>query len=301
MPVGKIVKGIAGFYYVIPTGAQADYAGEPYECKAKGAFRSAGQKPLVGDNVEFEILDEENRKGNIVKLLPRQSSIIRPEVANIDGALVVFALKTPDPNLNLLDRFLIMMEQQGLHCAICFNKQDVVSEEELRVITETYRDSGCVLFFTSAKERIGIEAVREYLSHRTTALAGPSGVGKSSLINALSAETVAKTGEISVKNERGKHTTRHSEILPIAEDTFLMDTPGFSSLSVFEMEKEDLRFYYPEFEPYEGQCRYTGCTHVHEPGCVVKEKTADGQIPKIRYENYLQIFHEVEESARRRR
>ena len=286
---GKIVKGIAGFYYVAE-----GHSGKVYECKAKGAFRNEKVKPLVGDNVEFEILKEQEAVGNITELLPRHSAIIRPEVANIDGALVVFALKTPDPNLNLLDRFLLMMEEQNLSCAVCFNKADMVEEKAVEEIRRAYAGSGCPLFFTSVKEHEGLEEIRTFLAHKTTALAGPSGVGKSSLVNALLGRTVAEVGEISVKNERGKNTTRHSELMCLGEDTYLMDTPGFTSLGVFGTDKENLRFFYPEFTPFEGKCRYIGCTHIHEPGCSVKEALKRHEISALRYENYTQIYAQLQ-------
>lgn len=293
MKTGKIIKGIAGFYYV--------HTGEDgiYTCKAKGVFRKLQLKPLVGDDVELSVLDEEAKEGNVDRILPRKNTLIRPAVANIDQALVIFALQKPQPNLNLLDRFLIMMEQQSLPCIICFNKTDIVSEKEQQELREIYGAAGYELVFTSARDHSGVMHLKELLSHRTTAVAGPSGVGKSSLVNLLQPEIRMETGAISEKIERGKHTTRHSELIRIEEDTYIMDTPGFSSLSLFELEKEDLRSYYPEFSKYEGECRFLGCVHVHEPDCGVKTALADGQLSPIRYKNYCLLYEELKEKRKR--
>ena len=283
----KIIKGIAGFYYCVGD------EGVVYECKAKGVFRNEKMKPLVGDDVEIVILDAENHKGNIVEILPRRNELVRPNVANVDGALVIFAVKQPEPNLNLLDRFLIMMEQRDLPCAICFNKEDMITEAEKKQFASVYGGTDYPIFHTSARNRSGVEELVEFMRGKTWVVAGPSGVGKSSLINCLQDHTVVLTGEISHRNERGKHTTRHSEIYPVDSNTYIMDTPGFTLLDVFSVEKESLRFYYPEFDAYEGTWRYVGCTHIHEPGCSVQEAVAAGKINQIRYENYRIIFQEL--------
>ena len=209
---GKIVKGIAGFYYVhvVESGV--------YECKAKGIFRKDGVKPLVGDNVEIEVLDEEEKKGNIREILTRKNELIRPAVANIDQALVVFAVTKPKPHFNLLDRFLVMMEQKKIPVILCFNKSDIAKESDISKMEEIYRSCGYPVFFTSAKEGWKIEEVKKILHGKTTVLAGPSGVGKSSLINLLQSEVMMETGSISRKIDRGKHTTRHSELLVLEED-----------------------------------------------------------------------------------
>ena len=223
---GKIVKGISGFYYVhvAETGI--------YECKAKGIFRNQKIKPLVGDDVEIVVLDEEKKIGNVEKILPRTRELIRPAVANIDMALVIFAAAKPDPNFNLLDRFLCMMEYQKVPVTICFNKCDLVTEEQREVLRKIYKLAGYELLFTSAKTQENVEKLKSVLQGKMTAVAGPSGVGKSSLINDLQDAVQMQTGGISDKIERGKHTTRHSQIIPIAENTYIMDTPGFSSMDL---------------------------------------------------------------------
>lgn len=284
---GKIVKGIAGFYYV-----HVENKGI-YECKAKGIFRKDKQKPLVGDDVEIEILDDAEKTGNITALLPRRNALLRPAVANVDQALVIFAITKPAPSLNLLDRFLIMMHQHNLPCIICFNKQDIADEKEQRLLAETYENCGCRVLFLSALKEEGVEELKTLLKHRTTTVAGPSGVGKSSLVNRLQSNTVMETGDISRKVERGRHTTRHSELLAIGDGTYIMDTPGFSSLGIFELEKEELADFYPEFQPFEPNCRFKGCSHVSEPDCGVKAALREGLISKTRYGNYTLLYEEL--------
>ena len=249
---GKIIKGIAGFYYV-------DVAESGiYECKAKGIFRKEKKKPLVGDNVEIEVLDEKEKTGNLIQILPRKNELIRPAAANVDQALVIFAVRQPDPNYQLLDRFLITMEQQEIPSIICFNKKDLAEQEELDRMYQIYSSCGYQVLLTSAEQEEGISQIRRILEGQTTVVAGPSGVGKSSLTNLLQGEVSMETGEISKKLKRGRHTTRHAQLLTVGEHTYLMDTPGFSSLFVEGMEKEELRFHYPEFAEYEGACRFQG-------------------------------------------
>lgn len=290
--IGKIMKGIAGFYYVgvVESGV--------YECKAKGIFRKDKIKPLVGDDVEIEVLNEEEKLGNIVKILPRRSELIRPAVANIDQALVIFAAREPKPNLSLLDRFLVIMEKQDIPVIICFNKQDLCDEEEVGRLKGIYEACGYPVVLASAKQGEGIKEIKSLLRGKTTTVAGPSGVGKSSLTNLLQNEVQMETGEISKKLGRGRHTTRHSQIIQIEEDTWLYDTPGFTSFYVEEIEKEELRFYFREFSKYEGTCRFQGCTHTHEPGCMVKNALEEGKISKERYENYLELYGELKEKRR---
>lgn len=289
---GKIVKGIAGFYYVFVVKSGI------YECKAKGIFRKDKRKPLVGDDVELEVLDEVEKKGNITRLLPRKNQLTRPAVANVDQALVIFAMQKPSPNFGLLDRFLVMMRRQQMDTVICFNKKDLASEAEQARLEAIYRKCGCRVVFVSAGKEEGIENLHMLLDGKTTAVAGPSGVGKSSLINLLSPEAQMATGEISSKIDRGKHTTRHSELLMIAEHTYIMDTPGFSSLYLEGLEKEELKDFYPEFAEYEQSCRFQGCVHIHEPECGVKSALSEGKISRERYESYVGLYEELKEKRR---
>lgn len=284
---GKIIKGISGFYYVYVEGAGL------YECKAKGAFRKQKIKPLVGDNVEIAVIDEANKLGNVEKILPRKNELIRPAVSNIDMALVIFASAKPDPNFNLLDRFLCMMEYQNVPVTICFNKIDLVDQEKLKEYSGIYEPAGYNVIFTCTKTKEGLGSIRSLLEGKTTTVAGPSGVGKSSIINCLQSDITMETGTISEKIERGKHTTRHSEIIPVSHDTYIMDTPGFSSMDVPGVEKEDLWTCYPEFVRHEPYCRFIGCSHINEPDCGVKAAVEDGEISPVRYENYKLLYEEL--------
>ncbi|MGN0365369.1 MAG: ribosome small subunit-dependent GTPase A [Suilimivivens sp.] len=283
---GKIIKGIAGFYYVYtPLGL--------VECKARGVFRKEKIKPLVGDNVEIELVDEAQLLGNIIRILPRSNALIRPASANIDQALVIFAIVKPNPNYNLLDRFLINMEKQGLPSVICFNKRDIATPEDEQELGEAYGRCGYQVLFASGAKEQGIEDIRRCLNGKTTVVAGPSGVGKSTIINALCPEAQMETGEISHKIERGKHTTRHAQLFALSDDTFIMDTPGFTSLSLGDMEKEELQGCYPEFAEFEKDCRFGGCAHISEPVCGVKAALAEGKISRVRYDNYVMLYEEL--------
>lgn len=286
---GKIVKGISGFYYVhvVESGI--------YECKAKGIFRQQKMKPLVGDDVEIDIISEEKKTGNVAAILPRKNALIRPAVANVEQALLIFAAASPNPNFNLLDRFLVMMGRQDVPVILCFNKCDLITEEQQQEIASIYEASGCKILFVSAKKELGLKKLQEILEGKTTTVAGPSGVGKSSLINLLALEACMETGEISKKIERGRHTTRHAELIQLKGDGYIMDTPGFSSLYLPEMEKEELQDCYPEFAAFEPYCRFQGCSHISEPDCGVKEALSEGKIHPVRYENYCQLYGELKD------
>lgn len=290
---GKIVKGIAGFYYVhLPNENRI------YECKAKGIFRNQNIKPLVGDDVEIDTVDMSEGLGTISMILPRKNELIRPAVANVDQAMIIFAAAEPNPNLNLLDRFLIMMRKQGLDTIVCFNKMDIVDEDEMSLLKETYQQCGYHVHFTSMLQKDGLEDLYEMLKGKTTVLAGPSGVGKSTFINFLQPDAKMETGNVSEKIKRGKHTTRHSELIYVEQDTYVMDTPGFSSLYIDEIETDELKEYFQEFKDYEDQCRFGGCSHRNEPGCAVKQALAEKKISKIRYDNYIVLYNELKDKKR---
>ena len=291
---GKILKGISGFYYVhvVESGI--------YECKAKGIFRKQSIKPLVGDLVEIDIIDKEEKKGNITRILPRNNALIRPAVANVDMALIVFAAATPDPNFNLLDRFLILMAKQGVPVCICFNKSDLVSEETRHAYAKSYEACGYPVEFISVKKDEGIDRLMEHLRGKTTTIAGPSGAGKSSLINRLQPQIQMETGAVSEKIGRGKQTTRHTQLIHIEGSSYIMDTPGFSSLYLPQMEKEELQQYYTEFAAYEPYCRFQGCSHISEPNCGVKQALEEGRISRLRYGNYAQLYEELKEQEKKK-
>ena len=286
---GKIVKGISGFYYVhvVESGI--------YECKAKGIFRQQKMKPLVGDDVEIDIISEEKKTGNVAAILPRKNALIRPAVANVDQALLIFAAASPNPNFNLLDRFLVMMGRQDVPVILCFNKCDLITEEHQQEIASIYEASGCKILFVIANMVLGLKELQVIFVGLSTTVAGPSGVGKSSLINLLAPEACMETGEISKKIERGRHTTRHAELIQLKGDGYIMDTPGFSSLYLPEMEKEELQDCYPEFAAFEPYCRFQGCSHISEPDCGVKEALSEGKIHPVRYENYCQLYGELKD------
>ena len=289
---GIIVKGIAGFYYVRCTD------GIVYECKAKGVFRKDHKKPLVGDLVSMEILDQEKALGHILEIKDRKNELIRPAVANIDQAMVIFAAAHPMPNLGLLDRFLIQMEHYNIPTIICFNKADLVSNADLENLQQIYEKAGYRTVLISAKKEQGIDLVRELLRGKVTTVAGPSGVGKSTLINLLQDRVIMETGSVSEKIARGKHTTRHSELLEIDRDTFIFDTPGFSSLDVSHLLPEELENCFPEMRRYRDKCRFLGCAHIHEPDCGVKQALTLGEMSKERYDDYVNLYAECKNKRR---
>ena len=268
--------------------------GRVYLCRPRGIFRKEGIRPLVGDDVEMTVTHEKDMEGSIDAILPRRNELIRPAAANIDQVIVVFAAADPKPVFDLLDRFLIYLQTKGLPVIIAFNKAELAEEEAKREILENYRGCGHEVLFLSVKEGTGTEEIRDSMAGKTTMLAGPSGVGKSSLTNCLCPEAHMETGEISRKIRRGKQTTRYTQIHRIGPDEFILDTPGFSSVFLPEMTQQELIGCYPEFEPYNDRCRFQGCAHISEPDCAVKEALAKGEIPKIRYENYVALHEELQ-------
>ena len=285
---GKIIKSIAGFYEVHTPEAV-------YRCRAKGIFRALGKKPLVGDDVEIDITDTVSvpMEGNVRALFPRKNELVRPNVANVDQALLLFAITHPAPSYNMLDRFLITMQERKLDAILCFNKKDIASPEEISELRQTYEACGCTVLFISSYIPESLEEIRGILRGKTTVLTGPSGAGKSTLINVLCPGANMQTGELSRKIRRGKNTTRHVELLAAGKDTYLVDTPGFTSLWLQDIEPDRLHCYYPEFEQWERDCRFSGCVHINEPDCAVKDALARGQISRIRYRNYCELYDEL--------
>lgn len=284
---GIIRKGIAGFYYVYVVESGI------YECKAKGKFRKEKKKPLVGDRVVISVLDEATKQGSIVEIQKRKNELVRPAVANVDQAMVIFAMTDPEPNLNLLDRFLAMMEQQGIASIVCFNKADLVSKEERKRLQDIYQMSGYRLVFVSAKKEENLKEVSDLLSGKISVVAGPSGVGKSTLINRLSQQDIMETGEISEKIKRGKHTTRHAQLIPLDANSYIIDTPGFTSLTSDFFQTETLGNCFPEIRALEPYCKFAGCSHIKEVQCGVYDGLQNGRISRSRYDNYVEIYNEI--------
>ncbi len=288
---GRLIKGIGGFYYV-------DVKGETFECKARGLFRKKKITPVVGDYVEIDILDKENKKGVLEKINNRHNELIRPSVSNVDQAVVVFAVTQPDPHLSLLDRFLVLAESQNLNIVICFNKIDLLEQEEYSKIINEYKSIGYKVILTSTNQKKGINELKNELKNKTTVFAGPSGVGKSTLLNSIHPGLKLQTGEISSKISRGKHTTRHAEIIPIEEDSWVVDTPGFSSLNMNFIEESQLELYFPEFMKCVDKCRFNTCKHINEPNCGVKDAVELNKISGSRYNNYIQFIEEIKKHRR---
>lgn len=277
---GIIIKGIGGFYYV-------KSEGKIYECRARGKFRKEELTPLAGDRV---LIDVKNGKGSIEKIYERKNVLIRPPVANIDCLLVVVSAAEPEPNKALIDKFLILGEMCGIETVILISKSDLADCGQL---AEVYRNAGYRVIVSSTVSGDGRQDAAELFRGRVTALAGNSGVGKSSLLNMVCEGLNLPTSDISKKLNRGRHTTRHTELLQLGEDAYVLDTPGFSSFELPDTEAADLENYYIEFKAYTGGCRFKGCAHVNEPDCAVKEAVERGEIDRGRYENYAAMYEEL--------
>jgi ribosome biogenesis GTPase len=285
MREGRITKGIGGFYYVMSKG-------ELIECRARGLFREMNITPLTGDRVKIRV-DKDSGSGYIEEILERSSVLLRPPVANVSQAVIVVSTKDPEPNLWLVDKMVIMAEEQDLNVIFCINKCDIDIKraEELKNI---YLNAGFIAILTSTKTGVGISDLKEYLHDNTSVFAGASGSGKSSLLNSLDHSFKLQTSHISRKTARGRHTTRHVELLSLDVDSYVLDTPGFSSLSLdFVEDPVDLRDYYREFSKFAANCKFLSCLHDSEPGCAVKQAVLSGTIGEERYKNYLAILEEL--------
>ena len=288
----RIIKGIGGFYYV-------DTDNGLYECRARGIFRKNKITPLVGDFVKISVVDEENKKGVVEEIAERETELVRPPIANVNKALIVFAVKNPTPHLSLLYRFIVLAERENLEIVIILTKIDLDDDNTFEKIKNIYEPCGYKVIGVSNLEKKNIDKVKEELKDNTVVFAGPSGVGKSSLLNEIDKNFKLKTGDVSDKIKRGKHTTRHAELFELEFGGMVADTPGFSSLTLDDIEDVDLKDYFIEFDNYD-DCKFgSRCIHQNEPNCAVKEAVENGEIPKERYESYIQLLNEIRQGKRR--
>jgi len=284
LPKGLIIKGIGGFYYV-------RVQNELFECKARGIFRNNKETPLPGDNVEISIIDNEKKLGSVEKILPRHSLLVRPSIANVDTIIFVVAMQSPKPDLLLLDKLIITAEAKGIKSLICANKMDLDKDDECDVIKNYYKNTGYRIIETSYVSNIGFDILKEEIKDKIAVFSGMSGVGKSTIINSIMDSIVMETGVLSRKSERGKHTTRHAELIEIDTGGFVADTPGFSSFELDILKPENLERYFPEFDKHLNNCKFVGCSHIKEPECNIKNAVDDGEISKERYERYVEIYN----------
>ena len=289
---GRIVKGIGGFYYV-----HSIESDNIYQCRARGIFKKDGIIPIVGDWVEFEVLDDGD--GVVNKILKRANEFVRPAISNVDQLLVVMAFNNPEPNLRIIDRLLVMAEKSHTQGMLVMNKIDLSNKEQRDRIYSIYNEL-YPIFYVNGLTGDGIEPLRDALYGKSTALAGPSGVGKSTLLNDLKPLAQAEVGGLSRKTSRGKHTTRHVEIYELSPYTFLFDTPGFTNFDILEAEPDQLQFYYPEMAEFIGDCRFDNCRHIDEPGCAVQEGANQGTIKVTRYDSYKDQMSEILEKEKNR-
>jgi ribosome biogenesis GTPase len=287
---GIIIKGIAGFYYVNTDDGVI-------ECKARGIFKKKKITPLVGDRVLISLSDESG-KGMIEEIKKRKVEMIRPAVANVDQAVIVVAIKDPAPNMILLDKLTVLADITGLDVVICFNKVDIDDKHEVDVLSKIYRAAGFDVVVSSAKTDEGIELIKEHLKGKISVFAGASGVGKSSLLNEIKEGLALQTGEVSEKIKRGKHTTRHSELIKLDFDGWVVDTPGFTSLDINYIEPDELRDYFIEFDDCAPSCKFNNCLHINEPGCEVKRRLETGEIQETRYNSYIYLYNEIKDTKK---
>ncbi|ALC91032.1 GTPase RsgA [Bacillus sp. FJAT-18017] len=288
MPEGKIIKALSGFYYVV-------HEGTVTQCRGRGVFRKNKITPLVGDEVVFQADNEQ--EGYILEVRERKNELVRPPIANVDRAILVFSAVEPAFSPALLDRFLVLVEYNHIEPIICITKTDLASEKEMEKLEEfaqDYRAAGYDVLLVSSETESGIELLSPHLEGKISVFAGQSGVGKSSLLNVLRPDLELKTDHISSHLGRGKHTTRHVELIEIGNG-LVADTPGFSSLEFMEIEAEQLTACFPEIQKASEKCKFRGCLHMKEPKCAVKAAVEDGVIPRYRYENYVNFLQEIKD------
>ena len=286
MPKGIIICTSSNVYQV----AEGE---KIYKCLARGKLKKEKVSPLVGDEVEFTITNSEKQEGVIEQILPRKNELKRPKMANLTQLILVVSMKMPSPDLLLLDKQLVFAEFMGLKATIVLNKVDLEDTEEIDRIAKLYESIGYKVIQTNAKEGIKVGEIKTLLEGETTAFAGNSGVGKSTLINSIFEQELTQEGDISDKNQRGKNTTTSTTLYKYKENSYIADTPGFSTFEINEIPKEDLCHYFVEFVPYLDKCEFQGCSHIKEENCGVKEALESGKISSQRYENYVKIYNNL--------
>lgn len=300
MPEGIIVKALSGYYYVKPVEDESIVTNaEAVQCRARGIFKKRGESPLVGDRVRYG--HTENGEGTVDEILPRHSELIRPPVANVSLAVLLFSLREPDMNVQLLDKFLVHIEHAGLEPLIVLTKGDLAEDDNAAIdgVKTLYEAIGYEVRLTSSVSGEGSDELRDRLAGSISVFAGQSGVGKSSLLNRLVPGLELETSEISMRLGRGRHTTRHVELVPLGNGGFVADTPGFSQLDFLELGVEELSSCFREFAELSEDCKFRGCTHLHEPGCAVIRALENGGVAQSRYEHYKQFFNEMKDKKRR--
>ncbi len=281
---GRIIKGVGGLYYI-----KTD--DEIYNGRARGIFRLQNIKPTIGDYVKITVLSEEEKECSLDEILPRKNILVRPPVSNIDQVFIVFAVKSPNPNLDLLDKFILVCEHNNLDVVICLNKTDLLTETDKNEIKNIYEKIGYKVIMISTYDNVGLDELKDNIIDRVSVFAGPSGVGKSSIVNKLFPTAKMEIGGLSEKIQRGKHTTRHVELVEIYDNTYLVDSPGFTSLTVDDIDKEDLEDLFIEFAPFLGQCKFNDCVHIKEKDCAIKEQVSK-EIHEDRYNRYVSLYNE---------
>jgi len=293
LAIGRVIRAIAGFIYV----EHGDGTENPVECSSRGKLKLSDQSILVGDRVEFFL---EDQKGVISRILPRENALKRPYIANVNLLVLVFAHQNPDPNDYLIAKFLVLAEKSKIPYLLVFNKTDLVAEGQAKRLTDFYRDHGYQVLCSSVVTRLGKRKLQRAISGKVAVFTGPSGVGKSALLNMIVPGFQLRTGPVSAKIGRGKHTTREAQLLRIAKNSYVADTPGFSQIDLDFLEPSELAALFPEFHNYRGECKFSSCLHQAEPDCAVKKAVREGKIRTERYRSYLQLLEEIKAAWEKR-
>ncbi|MBL3647223.1 MULTISPECIES: ribosome small subunit-dependent GTPase A [Bacillus] len=293
MPEGKIIKALSGFYYVLDESEDSD---KVVQCRGRGIFRKNKITPLVGDYVVYQA--ENDKEGYLLEIKERTNELIRPPICNVDQAVLVFSAVQPSFSTALLDRFLVLVEANDIQPIICVTKMDLIEDQDtkdtIQAYAEDYRNIGYDVYLTSSKDQDTLVDIIPHFKDKTTVFAGQSGVGKSSLLNAISPELGLRTNEISEHLGRGKHTTRHVELIHTSGG-LVADTPGFSSLEFTDIEEEELGYTFPDIREKSSSCKFRGCLHLKEPKCAVKQAVEDGELKQYRYDHYVEFMTEIKD------